>query len=346
LFLGGSSQHMTLATLRRLRTLAEQGATIVGPAPAAALGLAGDAKQFAALVKGMWVKGAVTKVGKGQVVNGRDVEAVLRSLGQEPDFDHAAAGDGKLLFVHRRLDDGDLYFVTNRANQPVATEAQFNVRGKAAEFWHADRGTSEPASYRTQDNKTVVPLKLAAQESVFVVFRRPASEPAVTVAAPAWAKLAVLDGGWNIRFDGLAAPAPIAGASLGSLTGYADPQVKYFSGTTVYQRSFTLPDGVKPGTPLKLDLGQVGDVAEVSVNGKPAGIAWKPPYEVEIGSLLADGANTVEIRVANLWVNRLIGDAQPGAAKVTFTAAPTYTADAPLRPAGLIGPVTLHGGVR
>jgi hypothetical protein len=346
LFLGGSSQHMTLATLRRLRTLAQQGATIVGPAPAAALGLAGDAKQFDALVQSMWSKAPVTKVGKGQVVNGRDVEAVLRSLGQEPDFDHAAAGDGKLLFVHRRLDDGDLYFVTNRANQPVATEAQFNVRGKAAEFWHADRGTSEPASYRTQDNKTVVPLKLGAQESVFVMFRRPSSEPAVTVAAPAWAKVGVLDGGWNIRFDGLAAPAPLAGASLGSLTGYADPQVKYFSGTTVYQRSFTLPDGVKPGTPLKLDLGQVGDVAEVSVNGKPAGIAWKPPYEVEIGSLLAEGANTVEIRVANLWVNRLIGDAQPGAAKVTFTAAPTYTADAPLRPAGLIGPVTLHGGVR
>jgi hypothetical protein len=78
------------------------------------------------------------------------------------------------------------------------------------------------------------------------------------------------------------------------------------------------------------------------VNGKAAGIAWKPPYEVEIGSLVVEGANTVEIRVANLWVNRLIGDAQPGVKKVTFTAAPTYTADAPLRPAGLIGPVTLH----
>jgi len=53
------------------------------------------------------------------------------------------------------------------------------------------------------------------------------------------------------------------------------------------------------------------------------------------------GDNSVEVRVANLWVNRLIGDAQPGAQKVTFTAAPTYTADAPLRTSGLIGPVTL-----
>jgi hypothetical protein len=92
---------------------------------------------------------------------------------------------------------------------------------------------------------------------------------------------------------------------------------------------------------LRLDLGKVGDVASVIVNGKPAGIAWKAPYEVEIGALVVAGVNTVEVRVANLWVNRLIGDAQPGADKVTFTAAPTYTAAAPLRPSGLIGPVRL-----
>jgi hypothetical protein len=342
LFLGGASQRMTLATLRRLRTLAGEGATIVGPAPVASLGLSGDSRQFDALVKSMWSGGPATRVGKGQVVNGRDVETVLHTLGQEPDFDYAPSNNAQLLFVHRRLDDGDLYFVTNRANEPVTTQAQFNVHGKAAQFWYADSGQSEPASYRTHENKTLVPLKLGAHESVFVVFRQPAADPATTVAAPAWSKVALLDHGWNIRFEGLAAPGPIAGAAPGSLTGSSDPQVKYFAGTTVYQLGFALPGQVRPGTPLKLDLGQVGDVAEVSVNGKAAGIAWKPPYEVEIGSLVVEGVNTVEIRVANLWVNRLIGDAQPGAKKVTFTAAPTYTADAPLRPAGLIGPVTLH----
>jgi hypothetical protein len=342
LFLGGASRRMTLATLRRLHTLAGQGATIVGPAPVASLGLAGDSRQFDALVRSMWSGAPVTRVGKGQVVNGHDVEAVLHTLGQEPDFDYAPSGNAQLLFVHRRLDDGDLYFVTNRSNEPVTTEAHFNVRGKAAQFWHADSSQSEPASYRTHENKTLVPLKLAAHESVFVVFRQPAADPAITVAAPAWSRVAVLDRGWNIRFEGLAAPGPIAGAAPGSLTGSSDPQVKYFSGTTVYQLGFALPGQARPGTPLKLDLGQVGDVAEVSVNGKAAGIAWKPPYEVEIGSLVVEGANTVEIRVANLWVNRLIGDAQPGAKKVTFTAAPAYTVDAPLRPAGLIGPVTLH----
>ena len=342
LYLGGSSQRMTLATLRRLQALAEDGATVVGPAPSATPALADDAAAFSALVKRLWSGAPVTRVGKGRVIDGRDVEAALAQLGQAPDLDTAPAGDARVLFVHRRLDDGDLYFVTNRADKPLHTTAHFNVRGKAAEFWHADSGRAEPASYRADKDGTAVPLALGPNASTFVVFRKPARSAAVTVKMPAWSRLATLDGGWSLRFDGLGAPAPIANGSLGSLTSSSDPQVKYFSGTTVYQHAFTLPAGARPGLPAKLDLGQVGDVAEVRVNGKPAGIAWKAPYEFEVGSLLQAGKNTLEVRVANLWVNRLVGDAQPGAQKVSFTTMPTYKADAPLRPAGLIGPVTLQ----
>ncbi|WP_026354990.1 glycosyl hydrolase [Massilia niastensis] len=342
LYLGGSSQRMTLATLRRLHALAADGATIVGKAPVASPGLADDPAQFTALVKRMWSGAAETRVGKGKVVNGGEVESVLGAVGQEPDAEFAAAGDTPLLFVHRRLGDGDLYFVTNRGKAPVTTDARFNVRGKAADLWHADTGKIEAASYRRDGNRTVVPLTLAANESVFVVFRRPAAAPAVTVKAPTWSKVATLERDWNIRFEGLAAPAPVKSDTLGSLTSSADPSVRYFSGSATYRSEFTLPAGVAPGASLKLDLGQVGDVAEVSVNGKVAGIAWKQPYEVDIGALVAKGANVVEVRVANLWVNRLIGDAQAGIKKVSFTAAPTYSAGAPLRPSGLIGPVTVH----
>lgn len=338
LYLGGSSGRMTLATLQRLHALASQGATIVGTAPVATPGLADDPAAFAALVRTMWSGAAVTPVGKGRVIAGRDVEAALARVGQAPDvaFDGAA-----LPFVHRRLADGDVYFIANGTGKAVRTEARFNVRGKKAEFWHADTGRAEPATYRTDRSGTVVPLALGANDAVFVVFRRPASAKTVTVPVPAWSPVATLDGAWAIRFDGLAAPDAIENGHPGSLTDSTDPRMKYFSGTSLYRTTFSLPAGVKPGAALKLDLGRVGDVAEVVVNGKPAGIAWKPPYEVDVGPLVAAGTNKVEVRVANLWVNRLVGDAQPGAAKVTFTAAPTYKADAPLRPSGLIGPVTL-----
>lgn len=342
LFLGGSSHRMTLATLRRLHALAGEGATIVGQAPAASPTLADDPAEFAALVGRMWSGAPETRVGRGRVVNGRDVESVLRSLGQEADVEFASAGDTPLLFVHRRLADGDLYFVTNRSAKAVATDAHFNVRGRAAELWHADSGKIDATSYRGEGRRTVVPLALGPNESVFVVFRRPAAAPAVTVTAPVWSTLATLERGWTLRFDGLGAPPPVTNASLGSLTESSDPQVRYFSGSAIYRSSFTLPAGVAPGAAMKLDLGRVGDVAQVSVNGKPAGIAWKPPYQVDIGALVVEGSNVVEVRVANLWVNRMVGDAQPGANKVSFTAAPTYVADAPLRPSGLIGPVRLQ----
>jgi len=95
------------------------------------------------------------------------------------------------------------------------------------------------------------------------------------------------------------------------------------------------------GKTLKLDLGRVGDVAHVFVNGKDAGIVWKAPYAVDVTKFARPGKNEIEIQVTNLWVNRLIGDKQLGATPVTFTAAPTYHPDAPLRPSGLIGPVVL-----
>jgi hypothetical protein len=97
---------------------------------------------------------------------------------------------------------------------------------------------------------------------------------------------------------------------------------------------------------LSLDLGQVHDVADVTVNGHRAGVAWRAPYQVDVTGLLHAGTNTISVRVANLWVNRLIGDAQPGANKIAHVTGPTYAADAPLRPSGLLGPVRLMAAPR
>jgi hypothetical protein len=118
--------------------------------------------------------------------------------------------------------------------------------------------------------------------------------------------------------------------------------VKYFSGTGTYTKAIQAPaDWFKTGTKLWLDLGDVKNVAEVSVNAQPLGILWKAPFRVDVTSALKAGANTLEIRVTNLWVNRLIGDQQPGATKYTYTAVEFYRADSPLLPSGLIGPVRI-----
>ena len=117
--------------------------------------------------------------------------------------------------------------------------------------------------------------------------------------------------------------------------------MKYFSGTGTYTKTIQAPaDWFQAGAKLWLDLGDVKNIAVVTVNGKPLGTYWKAPFRVDVTSALKPGANTLEIKVINLWVNRLIGDQQEGVTtKYTYTAQQFYRADSPLLPSGLIGPV-------
>lgn len=343
LYLGGSSRKMTLPALHRLTALAEAGATIVGKAPEASPSLADNPAEVTAAVRRLWAGGAETRLGKGRILADNDVEQALARTGVLPDVDFGGADAGKdMMFVHRQLPDGDLYFILNRSKHAKSLEARFRVTGKAPEILRADTGGSAPASYRQEGGVTAVPLELRGEDSLFVLFRKPAAASERALAAPKLRDLLTLDGGWTVRFQpGRGAPASVDLPRLASLSEQEDPAVRYFSGEAVYSKSFRLPAGARHGQPLWLDLGAVGDLAEVSVNGTRVGTVWHAPFRIDIGNAVRTGDNRLEIKVANLWVNRLIGDAQPGAKKTTFVAIPTYKPDAPLRPSGLIGPVTI-----
>ena len=139
------------------------------------------------------------------------------------------------------------------------------------------------------------------------------------------------------------APTKITLDRLTSWSDSADEGVKYFSGTGTYTKTIHAPaDWFKRGTRLSIDLGEVKNLAEVSVNGKPLGIVWKTPYRVDVTDVMKADANTVEIKVTNPWVNRIIGDRQPNVTKTyTFTSPKYYKADSKLVPSGLLGPVQI-----
>jgi hypothetical protein len=117
--------------------------------------------------------------------------------------------------------------------------------------------------------------------------------------------------------------------------------VKYFSGTATYAKTLLAPDEwFEEGAELWLDLGDVKNLAEVLVNAESLGIVWTEPFQVNVSKALRPGENALEIRVTNLWVDRLIGDQQPDAVrKYTYTTQAFYRADSPLLPSGLLGPV-------
>ncbi len=344
LYLGGSSSRMTLAALRRLAALVEGGATVVGTKPEGSPSLSGDAAEYAALAAKLW--GGNGRLGKGRIIASNHIEAALTKIGVAPDFRFTGASEGaEIPFLHRKLVDGDSYFIVNRSDQTEAISAHFRVTGKMPELWHAETGKSEPLSYSIVNGETLVPLNLRVDDSAHVVFRKVALVDSAVVQTSEMKSATVLSGPWKVSFQpGRGAPASAIMESLAPLETNADPAIKYFSGEATYAHDFKAPKGWKPGQSLWLDLGEAREVAEVSVNGQIAGYAWHAPYLVDIGAAAKKGTNHVSIKVANLWVNRLIGDQQPGANKVTWTAMPTYKADAPLRRSGLIGPVTLVGG--
>ena len=116
-----------------------------------------------------------------------------------------------------------------------------------------------------------------------------------------------------------------------------------FSGTARYTTSVDLPDGYTDRV-LELDLGQVAEVAEVSVNGTSADVAWKPPYRVDVTGLLQTGTNRLEVKVTNLWHNRIVGDLRyPEAGEFASTNLKhKFSADMDLLRSGLLGPVVLR----
>lgn len=186
-----------------------------------------------------------------------------------------------------------------------------------------------------------------------------------------------IEGDWTVRFPaGWGAPAETT-MGLNSWTAHEDAGVRYFSGTATYVREFDVPQAFMAGGMKQfLDLGEVKNLAEVLVNGQSAGVLWKPPFRADVTGLLKPGRNLFEIKVTNLWVNRMVGDElqpddcewqniriqcndmagrsiksipdwvwtggpRPQANRYTFTTWKFYSWSTPLLESGLLGPVTL-----
>jgi hypothetical protein len=150
---------------------------------------------------------------------------------------------------------------------------------------------------------------------------------------------------WWVSFQkGLGAPEQAVEFNrLESWTNRTEEGIRYFSGTATYAQGVNVSrERLRPGRSVYLDLGDVRHLAEVFVNDKPLGVLWKPPYRVDITAAVTPGANKIEVRVTNVWKNRLIGDQKlPVASRLTWTFYPFYKADDSLVESGLLGPVRL-----
>jgi hypothetical protein len=344
LALDESTRRLSLPVLHKLRSLVRDGARVVGARPVATLSLTDDEATFRSIVAEIW-DGSPREDGVGPypIVSDLSLADMLTAIQIQPDVRFTHSPDAELRFVHRVLEDGDLFFISSGTAHAVTVNTSFRVSGKVPELWRADTGTVTPLSYRTEDGRTIVPLKLEAHDAVFVIFRRATTVQSVVIAEPERSLLVTLEGSWELTFPpDLGAPAHLTLDRLSSWTQSRDPGVKYFSGTATYDKTVTLPDNwLQANSQIQLDLGEVKCLAEILINGRSLGVHWKSPFRIEITAALQTGLNRIQIRVTNLWPNRLIGDKQPETQPIAFASFDPFTVDSTLLPSGLLGPVTL-----
>ena len=308
------------------------------------------------------------------------VDETLRGRGIAPDFicrTPSCARDVR--WIHRLAPDGsDVYFVALPNEKAVSVDVSFRVAGRVPEIWEPETGAvCVPRIWKASEGRTDVQLDFAPSGAAFVVFRPKRTEGIRAAEAPlASERTVAVDGPWTVEFlDGRGAPSdPVAFETLTPWNERSEDGIRFYSGSAVYRRQVEDPRRGK-NERVVLDLGTVKNVAVVTVNGKTFPVLWKPPFTVDITDALVSSLSpltshpsplTLQIKVTNLWPNRLIGDdalpcdaeygkdggivaipsrlyeGQPSpCGRHTFTTWRLWTKKDALLPSGLIGPVRL-----
>jgi len=386
---------MPVEALRKVVELAEAGATVVlgKRVPAYTPGLKNHpqaTEDLATLTAKLW--GSATesgKMGKGTVIAGTAMVEALAQVAVVPDF------EGTEDYIHRRDGDTDMYFVAGQGRVDLTFRA---AGKEPEIWDPTNGTIIPVVRYlKTDDGRVTVPMTLPASGSLFVVFRKPERQPHITMAnGPAritiegrdgnaapirfWkdgryvfgnsqgreirvdiadvSEPLALDSSWEVRFaSGWGAPESIIFDQLAPWDTHENSDIKYFSGTATYRKDFDLTADQAQGL-LRLQLGKVGCIARVRLNAIDQGVVWTAPWTIDLTGAAKSGENLLEIDVANVWQNRLIGDAglpedqrrtktnvilEKGERTRRYRCSSVNSIDE-LTPSGLMGPVRLDFG--
>ncbi|XHR94967.1 glycosyl hydrolase [Mucilaginibacter sp. UC70_90] len=337
LVIDSNARKMSLPVLRKIARLAKEGAVISGAKPEMPASLNDDPLEFQRLVNEVW------NSGRANVSTGKTIAEVLSSVAIPPDFEYSKLNDNiPLRYVHRKVAAGDIYWVNNPNNRNATIDVTFRIAGKVPKIWHPETGKTDSVSYKIENGRTSVSLNLVPDDALFVVFLSPAKKNVVILPAKTDKQTINVEGAWSVSFQpDRGAPPQAIFEHLISYTAHTDPGIKYFSGTATYKKFINVPaNAFVKGAQIHLDLGNVKNLAEIVLNGRAFSTLWKKPFSVDVTNVLKPGKNTLQIKVTNLWVNRLIGDQQSDVKqKITYTTMLFYNANSTLQPSGLLGPV-------
>jgi hypothetical protein len=381
---------MTPECLVKIASMVEKGARIIGAPPVKSPSLSDYPDcdvQVKSLAEKLWGtlqapnRISERKYGKGSIYWGgklsrsdsastlypdyESTREILESLNIQEDF---TADNNKIRYGHRRTEEREIYFVSNRTNDIQKSACSFRALGEP-ELWEGVTGKSRTLQrYATRDGITTIELEFEPYESYFIIFhRRKTADLSVKNGHsnfPEYRNIQIIEGSWELAFDpGRGGPEKIIFDSLQDWTTREERGIRYYSGMVTYTKEFDVSGVDLKKSPLYLDLGVVNDMAMVKLNGKDLGVVWCAPWRIDISDAIVNGENQLEITVANRWINRLLGDRQEPDAnmrKVKFengllggkeytTGRYTFTTQAAIKsfdfteplPSGLLGPVSI-----
>jgi len=359
---------LSLAVLKKVEELLQQGAQVIGYKPEKLVSLTGGEaaqKEFHELADKIWGKDPAEKgeekYGNGTVSWGITAREYLLSNGLQADF-NVMKNNSKTDYdyIHYKIGEADIYFVSNQTTERQKITCQFRVSGKQPELWDALNGEiREAKAFAQKDGQTTVPLTIEPYGAVLVVFHNKIFENKQGTVGrnyPDYETLAEITGEWAVDFDSeWGGPGSVTFSELKDWTQHSDEGIKCYSGMAVYNKTFNIDFELQKDRQYFLQLGSIKDVgiAEITINGTNKGVVWTPPFRKEVSKELQQGANILEIKVVNSWYNRVACDQ-------TFPDTNQYTKtnivlsndfrgrekkEIPLEQSGLLGPVRIEEAV-
>lgn len=340
--------EITLEALRKIASLVQAGASVYGTRPQRS-GTLHDLEhmvEYEELVNMMWGRNntpqGCSHYGKGTVYWGMSLTDAVSKAGMMPDV--TVPEKRKFYYAHRTLWDGEIYFLDNHEDTPLAHTFIFHTSKRYAELWNPVTGKRYSLqSTLTADGRISVPLQMAARESYFVIFSDAQSTSQLPVKE--WnmqEKKTFIQGDWTVDFsEKLGGPGKVVFTALTDWTSHKDERIKYYSGTAVYRHNLMMDDKRSESRYL-LRFAKLASIARIVLNGREVGTVWCSPWEIDITEALETGENKLEIYVANSLMNRMIGDSMlPEDQRITYSATSIATPGMSLIPSGIIGSVQL-----
>ena len=332
--------------LAKLEQLVSEGGKIYGQAPKTSPSLQNypqSDEKVTALASKLWAGDAKIKTyGKGAIIVDIPLQEALNAFGITKDV--AVSDD--VLWTHREQEGLEIYFLTNQSGKEISVNPSFRVEGLKPQLWDAVTGEiKELSDYTVAGGRTSIPLKMEVDRSWFVIFSNVLNEfveKAIGGNTADYQVAQTIDTPWEINFESKnIAPKTITTSELMDWSKSENDLLKYYSGKANYTTTFNYQQS--DAKDVVIDLGKVGVMATVTLNGKVVGTSWMAPYRLTITDALQEGENKLEIKVVNVWRNRVTGDKTlPIEERTTSVLVDLITPAEEMSSSGLMGPVTIQ----